>query len=118
MPVIPRRFALLIAILASAIATHADPAINPREHLLLDFHWRFQPGDPTDVGKMFDYPEPTDLMKVRKADLANWEKMESAQVDAAKAHLGEQLPIVQGGFDDSNWRQLDLPHDWVVELGF
>jgi beta-galactosidase len=21
------------------------------------------------------------------------------------------------GFDDSNWRKLNLPHDWAVELG-
>src|SRR5947207_2220965 len=86
---------IMAGLAATAAATETK---SPREHLLFDFNWRFQLGDVADAGNLFDYPEPEDLAKVRKSDLANWEKMQAAQVDAAKAHLGEQLPIVQGDF--------------------
>src|SRR6201999_2664253 len=74
--------------------------------------------DPPEVGTTLNYPEPSDLTKVRKADLANWSKIEASQVNAVKARLGEDLAIVKPGFDASSWRQLDLPHDWAVELSF
>ena len=103
-------------LLLSVTAAHA--ADNPRERLLLDQHWRFHLGDAPDAGSTLNYPEASDLTKVRTADLANQAKLEEKQVDAAKAHLGEQLRFVQGGFDASGWRELNLPHDWVVELPF
>ncbi|HZZ29334.1 MAG TPA: beta-galactosidase GalA [Pirellulales bacterium] len=93
-------------------------ADNLREHLLLDAHWRFHLGDSSEVGNALDYPEPSDLAKVRKADLANWAKMESEQADAVAAHSGEHLDYVQPAFDASSWRELNLPHDWAVELPF
>ena len=81
-------------------AAHA--ANNPREHLLLDQHWRFHLGDSPDVGKTLDYPEPSDLGKVRKVDLANWTQMEAGQVDAAQTQSGEQLEYVQPSFDTAS----------------
>ncbi len=32
--------------------------------------------------------------------------------------LGDSKGVEVPGFDDSRWRQLDLPHDWSVEAGF
>src|SRR5215471_11151637 len=110
------RFVFSIVVLMATSFAHA--AGNPREHLLLDRGWRFHLGDSPDVAMTLDYPEPSDLAKLRKSDLANWAKMEASQVDAAKAHLGEQLDWVQPGFDASGWRELNLPHDWAVELPF
>ena len=85
---------------------------------MLDQHWRFHLGDSPDVGKTLDYPEPSDLGKVRKVDLANWTQMEAGQVDAAQAQPGEQLEYVQPSCDTASWRELNLPHDWAVELPF
>jgi beta-galactosidase len=31
---------------------------------------------------------------------------------------GEDVSWVQPGFDDTSWRQLDLPHDWAIEGPF
>ena len=30
-------------------------------------------------------------------------------------HLGDEAAAKQPGFDDANWRTLDLPHDWSIE---
>ncbi len=97
----------------------ARAADNPREHLLLDQHWRFHLGDEADVGHTLDYPEASDLMKVRTADLGEPGEVGSeAGGCSGDAILGEQLQFVRGDFDASGWRELNLPHDWVVELPF
>ncbi len=73
----------------------ANAALGPRERLLFDFGWKFTFGhgsDPTkDLGFGF------------------------GQSDFAKT--GE-FKFSKGGFDDSQWRRLNLPHDWAVELPF
>lgn len=33
-------------------------------------------------------------------------------------HLGDAAGAWEPGFDDRNWRTLDLPHDWSIELPF
>ncbi len=92
---------------------------SPRERLLMDSGWRFQSGDPQQVGASLDFPEEKDLAKIRKADLAVAEKLATQQAAAmADTKLGETLDIVKPNFPDTQWRQVDLPHDWAVELPF
>ncbi|MDX9727383.1 MAG: beta-galactosidase GalB, partial [Bacteroidales bacterium] len=44
--------------------------------------------------------------------------------DPSKKHIrpegnpGSDFPFVQGDFDDSTWRSVDLPHDWAIEGPF
>jgi len=109
---------VLLAFLGCRIAAAAGADEPPRQRLCMDFGWRFQNGDPADAGQALVFPEVKDLAKVRKADIAAEAKLALSRIDAAVAHLGENLPIVQPGFDDSSWRQVDLPHDWAVELPF
>lgn len=33
-------------------------------------------------------------------------------------HPGSDSPFVQADFDDSNWQNIDLPHDWAIEGPF
>src|ERR1051325_2320341 len=66
-----------------------------RERLLFDFNWRFTLGHATDPARDFGYGEGRVL-----------------------ARAGAFTPTAQPGFDDSQWRTIDLPHDWVVELPF
>ena len=40
-------------------------ADSPRERLLMDFNWRFHLGDAPDANGKFDYPEVSDLAKIR-----------------------------------------------------
>ena len=64
-----------------------------RERLLLDFGWRFHLGHANDPAKDFGFT-------------GNFQK------------TGNFVPAGGLAFDDSAWRQLDLPHDWAIELPF
>ena len=78
--------------LASA---EALAAVAPREHLLFDFGWKFFQGHATDPLRDLGFGK--------------------GQGDFAKS--GE-LWFATAKFDDSKWRDLNLPHDWAVELPF
>jgi beta-galactosidase len=71
---------------------------SSRERLLLDFGWRFHFGHADDPAKDFG------LGAMRR------------ELQFAKANL--YLPVLAREFDDSDWRSVDLPHDWAVELPF
>ncbi len=68
-----------------------------REHLLMDFDWRFALGHAFDTNKDFHNGSGyfSYFTKTGYGD------------GAAAQH-----------FDDRSWRKLDLPHDWCVELPF
>jgi len=68
-----------------------------RERLLLDFGWRFHFGHADDPSKDFGYGGST---------WGNFQK------------TGNFMPAGALAYDDSEWRSLDLPHDWAVELPF
>ena len=98
-------------------------AQSPRQRILLDAGWRFQLGDPSDVTTNVTwYPEIDYLPKLNSDEVGagtNTETyMESIRIDPIATHAGENVSFVQTNYNDSAWRQLDLPHDWVVELPF
>ncbi|HWA95385.1 MAG TPA: beta-galactosidase GalA [Terracidiphilus sp.] len=68
-----------------------------RERLLLDFGWRFHFGNAADASKDFDYSTPI---------AGNFQK------------TGNFMPAAAATFDDTDWRALNLPHDWAIELPF
>ncbi|MDE3201889.1 MAG: DUF4982 domain-containing protein [Acidobacteriota bacterium] len=68
-----------------------------RERLLLDFGWRFHFGNAADASKDFDYSTPS---------AGNFQK------------TGNFMPAAAATFDDTDWRALNLPHDWAIELPF
>ena len=68
-----------------------------RERLLLDFGWRFHFGHADDPAKDFG---------LGSARSGNFQK------------TGHFLPAGALAFDDGDWRALDLPHDWAIELPF
>jgi beta-galactosidase len=68
-----------------------------RERLLLDFGWRFHFGHADDPAKDLGFGGGRS---------GNFQK------------TGNFLPASALAFDDSDWRPLDLPHDWAVELPF
>ena len=83
------------ALLARYPALESSGALPPRERLLFDFGWKFFQGHGSDPA--------------RDLGLGN------GQGDFAKS--GEFWFSTQK-FDDSKWRDLNLPHDWAVELPF
>jgi beta-galactosidase len=42
-------------------------------------------------------------------------RMEYSFNEGWRFHQGDTAEAQDPGFDDSNWRQLDLPHDWSIE---
>jgi beta-galactosidase len=81
-------------------ATQADESTLAgagRERLLLDFGWRFHLGHASDPVKDFGYGS---------GRMGSFQK------------TGNFLPAGALAFDDSDWRPLDLPHDWAIELPF
>jgi beta-galactosidase len=70
-------------------------AIAPRERLLFDFGWKFFLGNGADPSKDLGFG--------------------NGQGDFAKTGSFRFATVK---FDDSSWRDLNLPHDWAVELPF
>jgi len=85
------------AVSEPAQAQTAPPATaaagSGRERLLLDFGWRFHFGHATDVAQDFNFR-------------GNFSK---------SGNFGPPATLL---FDDSDWKALDLPHDWAIELPF
>ena len=127
--------------LASASAQTA-----PRERLSINDNWRFAKGDPTNVNSLnllYDV-RPVSRGEDQRERLA--EATEDAARLSAAAHPvlkpwilpagnrfikdpakrfarpegnpGSDVAYVQAGFDDSSWRQVNLPHDWAIEGPF
>ena len=81
---------------APAILASPTPGAG-RERLLLDFGWRFHFGHANDPSKDFDYGT---------VGAGNFQK------------TGNFMPAASASFDDGDWRDIDLPHDWAVELPY
>ncbi len=85
----------LLANYPDAASADAMSAVAPREKYLLDFGWKFHFGHASDPARDFELG----------ADQGDFAKSGSFNISTEK-------------FDASNWRDLNLPHDWAVELPF
>jgi len=83
------------ALLARYPAPEPAGALAPHEKLLFDFGWKFFQGHGSDPARDLGFG--------------------MGQGDFAKS--GE-FEFSTQKFDDSKWRDLNLPHDWAVELPF
>ena len=83
---------------ANSAAASSSAASNAgRERLLLDFGWRFHFGNADDPSKDFEFGF---------GQTGNFQK------------TGNFLPASSIAFDDGDWKPVDLPHDWAIELPF
>ncbi len=80
----------------SLLHTVMPAAASDRQHISFDEDWKFHLGHASDPTKDFGYSTTAIFSKTGKT--------------------GETAIGV--GFNDSAWRTLQLPHDWVVELPF
>ena len=92
----PAEAATTDALPAGSTAESPGPGAG-RERLLLDFGWRFHLGNAND---------PTQDFGFGGGRSGNFQK------------TGNFLPASTLAFDDGDWRALDLPHDWAIELPF
>ncbi len=105
--------ALLALISARVFATDAPP----RERLSFNDGWLFSRTDAEWVLGQLDYAsaKPWLLASAAAADLFG---PTNPQVTPPRGNFGGHFTHTQPGFDDSGWRQLNLPHDWGIEGAF
>ena len=72
-----------------------DEQSTAGERTLLDLGWKFHLGNSADPSQDFGYG-----------------------IGSIYAKSGEGVGPIRPGFDDATWRNVDLPHDWAVELPF
>jgi beta-galactosidase len=137
------RLTILFSLVFVASAAAADLS---RERILLNDHWRFTKGDPTNFNSrelLYDVRPAArgEDQRERLAEAtADAEKVAAATnrvlkpwilpsgnrfiKDPAKrfvrpeGHPGAEVAYVRNSFDDSNWRAVTLPHDWAIEGPF
>ena len=84
---------------SSALSSNssAEGAGGGRERLLLDFGWRFHFGHASDPARDFGFSS---------GRIGTFQK------------TGNFMPAGTIAFDDGEWKPVDLPHDWAIELNF
>jgi beta-galactosidase len=115
---------------------------SPRERISINNNWKFMRYDTNPDNLVYDIRPPiTDRNDDKAADskpteavnisvseqvLKNW-ILPTANAfinDPAKhyerpgGNPGGDFPFVQGSFDDANWQQVDIPHDWAIKGPF
>ena len=105
---IPLAVLLLVPVVISAATTD-----SPRERISLDAGWRFYKGETPDAGTILTYPALRAwLLPAMNSFTTNQPAPRPAMNPA------ENISFTRIDFDDSQWRLLNLPHDWGVEGPF
>ncbi len=118
-PSVFRRAGLLTAILPAlclaCVSTSAQP-VSPGERISLNAGWRFGKDDPTqDAGKLA-YPASKNWVDASGSQFTT--NAELAAKTKPEGDPGGDISCAQNNFDDSQWRLLNLPHDWGIEGPF
>ena len=102
------------ALLLASIVAHAAEAAapSPRERISFNNDWRFIKGDPGGETNL-DYKSLKLWLLSSTPELSL-----NAPPPARPEGDSPQVATAQPGFDDSAWRQLNLPHDWGIEGPF
>jgi len=98
-------------ILAPAAFAQRAPV---RERLSMNADWRFKRDDPPGSEGVLSYERIKDWVTATGNEFTG---SKSKRVRPA-GNLGEQVSYAQRTFDDRDWRQLNLPHDWGIEGPF
>jgi beta-galactosidase len=104
-------FTLLALYLASFAAT-AQP-VSPGERASLDAGWRFVKGDPADAQGKLDYNAIKDWVLATGSGFTS-----NAALSRPPGEPGGGVSYAQSNFNESQWRLLNLPHDWGIEGPF
>lgn len=87
--------------------------LSSRDRVLLNEGWRFKKLDSTEINHTLDYK------KIKQWVLPSGNKflVKSNKPQKPTGNL-DGGKYAQYGYDDSSWRQLNLPHDWGIEGPF
>jgi len=112
-----RSFTLtLLAFSLASPAALAQP-VSPAERTSLDAGWRFVKGDPAEAQGKLDYSEIKDWVEASGAEFTT-NLAYTVKTKPSGDPGGGDISYARHDFDDSQWRVLNLPHDWGVEGPF
>src|SRR5918911_3497058 len=107
---------LSLLVYSLLLHTNAHAATPLRERISLNADWRFQKGDPAGAEGQLIYGKIKDwIMATGNEFVLN---PGAAKTNRPAGNLGEGVSYTRANFDDSGWRQLNLPHDWGIEGPF
>ena len=85
-----------------------------RERININRDWRYQIDDPDRTGAALHYSQ----LKPYLLPCANDFIIFGKRYQRPEGNPGENIGYVKSDFDDSEWRHLNLPHDWAIEGPF
>jgi beta-galactosidase len=113
-----------VVVLQAEVVMAAVPPTSPRERISINDDWRFTKDDPAGIANDLAYPRgrgavPTSGIAAYILPTGN-----DFIADPARRHVkpdgnfGGAITYVAPTFNDADWRQLDLPHDFGVDGAF
>lgn len=105
--------ALILIVGAVCHSAFCVEAISPRERISINDGWRFTKGDSPDAGDNLNYAKIKDWVKMTGAELTT-NQVTKPEGDFPVTNISYTEPA----FNDSQWRLLNLPHDWGIEGPF
>src|SRR5690242_19676046 len=86
---------------------------SPRQRLSFNSDWLFTKGDPPGSMVNLDYQTLKPWLITTGSELST-----NPPSQRPDGNPGSDVPYTQASFDDSQWRKLNLPHDWGIEGPF
>ena len=105
---------IAILFILNLLATITPAADLVRERLSFDSDWRFAKDDPSGTGDSLSYTNIKPWVTATGNEFVSDDKPATRPT----GNPGANVAYTQSGFDDSAWRQLNLPHDWGIEGPF
>jgi hypothetical protein len=93
----------------------ASPDSTIRERLSFNADWRFSKDDSAGTGDALSYSKMKEWLVPTGNDLLS---VAAPKPVRPQGNLSVAVAYAQPDFDDRNWRELDLPHDWGIEGKF
>ena len=108
---------LFLSLLSLALPVVAQAADTPpRERVSLNAGWRFQKGDDANwTVSQLDYAVTKPWLLASSSNLLGFGASRPAR---PPGNLAGDVSQIRADYDDSGWRNLDLPHDWGIESAF
>jgi beta-galactosidase len=104
-----------LALSLAGLAAIAQP-VSPAERTSLDAGWRFVKGDPPEAQGKLDYSDIKEWVEASGGEFTTNAAL--AAKTKPSGDPGGDIPYARNEFDDSQWRLLNLPHDWGIEGPF
>jgi beta-galactosidase len=104
----------LVFFLVFAIQSHGQTPDSRRTSF--NENWRFQKSDPIGAENDLSWEKLKEWVKAtgNKYVLT----IDAVQSARPTGNIGEEVAYTKQDFDDSSWRQMNLPHDWGIEGNF